>query len=294
MSQSSTAPTLASSVCEVSQQYETPLFPTGCIFKIVLLSTHGDRFYLGLNSLELYDENNAEIALNDDNASAVPRDITELEGYEQDPRVLLKLFGRRRQDESHEWLAPFTGPNSAIDQHRSPNTIFLFFDEPRTLSRISIWNYCKTPARGAQEIEVYADDVLVYKGHLRIAPPFPAPKDSADEDDYDAQAAPPLGRRERERAGRKRKSARRRSSGGNGKSASDDDLECEQCILFTNDPAVLHAKKHCVYDPDDVLLDSNVVFIDEGRTLQGAESDDASKLQRPFTAVRRRPQRGEG
>ena len=36
-------------VCLVPQQYETPLFPCGCIFKFVLLSTHGDGHYVGLS-----------------------------------------------------------------------------------------------------------------------------------------------------------------------------------------------------------------------------------------------------
>jgi hypothetical protein len=55
---------------EVRQQYETPLLPTGCIFKFVLLSTHGDPHYVGLNGLELYDENNEKIVLNEDNVEA--------------------------------------------------------------------------------------------------------------------------------------------------------------------------------------------------------------------------------
>lgn len=45
----------------VAQQYETPLLPRGHIFKFVLLSTYGDRFYMGLNGLELYDECNEKV-----------------------------------------------------------------------------------------------------------------------------------------------------------------------------------------------------------------------------------------
>jgi protein JBTS26 len=44
--------------------------------------------------------------------------------------------------------------------------VFVLFDGPVALSMIRLWNYRKTPARGAREISVYLDGRLLYKVRL--------------------------------------------------------------------------------------------------------------------------------
>jgi len=56
-----------SNVCIAPQQYETPLYPCGCIFKIRVLSAWGDPFYVGLNGLEFYDHCGNNLELNAEN-----------------------------------------------------------------------------------------------------------------------------------------------------------------------------------------------------------------------------------
>lgn len=65
-------------------------------------------------------------------------------------------------DDTHMFLAPFT-PGQ-------PNYIYVAFEHPVTLGCLRVWNYSKTPERGVDDFELFVDDVLIYKGHLRKAP----------------------------------------------------------------------------------------------------------------------------
>ncbi|GMH53703.1 hypothetical protein TL16_g01506 [Triparma laevis f. inornata] len=153
--------------CGVPQQYETPLFPSGCIIKIIIFSTHGDPFYVGLNGLEFYDSSNKKVLLSEENVTASPADINVLDetGKSNDPRTLDKLYDGKNAtyDDFHMWLAPFRGPD------RGSNTIYIFFDELVSISRMTIWNYSKTSTRGVKEFEVLIDDSIIYRGNLKKA-----------------------------------------------------------------------------------------------------------------------------
>ena len=80
---------------------------------------------------------------------------------EKDIRIPARLVdGHNMADEiSHSWLAPF---NEA-----SPNLLCIYLNRPIVLAAVRVWNYAKTPSRGAKEFHLYLDDTLLFDGVLQ-------------------------------------------------------------------------------------------------------------------------------
>ena len=167
-------------MAQCRQDSDPPALPRGLTVCISLTATHGDLYYVGLNAIELYDESGARIALDAGQVLAVPESINSLENVAGDCRTPDKLVDGYNStwDATHMWLAPYLRGN--------PNHIYVVFEKPVTLSMIKIWNYARTPARGASETYVWVDGALVYAGYLRPAPPSPTstPADSAAAPDF--------------------------------------------------------------------------------------------------------------
>lgn len=149
---------------EREEEFEIPVLPQGQRLVINILSTWGDRHYVGLNSLEVFSSSGEP--LRPAHIRADPPDINILPAYGKDPRVVTNLIDgvNRTQDDMHLWLAPFTPGRS--------HTIFLDFGTPYQIAMIRVWNYNKSRIhsfRGVKEVEMLLDGRCIFRGEIAKA-----------------------------------------------------------------------------------------------------------------------------
>ncbi|OQR96676.1 hypothetical protein ACHHYP_13821 [Achlya hypogyna] len=235
----------------VRQDYEAPLHPSGFVLKVVLWSTWGDPYYVGLNGLEVFDASGTLLPA----PSVLVADPAGLDGSPQDVRVVGNLFlgDNNTWDAAHAWLATLA---SSVGRSTG-NTIYVVYEAPVTIAMIKVYNYSKTPDRGAREIEIYLDDLKVYMGTLRQAPPAPGVA----------------------------RTGKLQQTGDFG-----------QPILFTLNPAIVEGEKrkllYCGAEEQDVLCINEGQVVVESKAMYrapdpGAEGVVVDLLQRPTTAMHR-------
>ncbi|KAM5151842.1 katanin-interacting protein [Mantella aurantiaca] len=145
-------------------EFEIPVLPYGQRLCIKIVTTWGDRHYVGLNGIEVYSSTGNPVPIT--KIESYPPNKNALSAFGKDPRVVSNLIDgvNNTQDDMHLWLAPFTLGKI--------HYIYLDFASPCEIAMIRIWNYNKSRIhsfRGVKDIEIVLDHTLIFKGEIAKA-----------------------------------------------------------------------------------------------------------------------------
>lgn len=160
--------------CEVTAssqsagEYDAPAGVSGFEFTLVILSTWGDAYYVGLCGLQLLAPSGQALHVSLKQVQASPSSVNELPDAvaapTSDPRVPANLVSGSVEPESvdESWLAP----HAASLVPGQPNVVRIVFDEPVAVAALLVHNYAKTPTRGVREYQLWVDGCIAYHGLL--------------------------------------------------------------------------------------------------------------------------------
>lgn len=125
---------------------------------IFFCETWADQHYLGLTGLEVLGETFEAIPLELRMMDASPKDLNDLDDYDDDDRTLDKLLNGINVTTSDEnmWMIPFDEDGTHV--------LKIMFDEYTIVTGLRIWNYNKSledTFRGAKTIHIYLDDHII-------------------------------------------------------------------------------------------------------------------------------------
>ena len=133
-------------------------------FRVLILSTWGDAYYVGLTGVELLGLG-GPIQVQRHQIEASPRDMNVIPGYSGDYRTLDKLVNGKNQttDDHNMWLIPFT----------KGKTHYFEIDliEAAHVTGFTFWNYNKNSedtARGAKDVLVYVDGKVITEAPVTL------------------------------------------------------------------------------------------------------------------------------
>ena len=153
---------------KTSAKIQKPAVQTATVFgrkfRVVILNTWGDAYYVGLTGVEVLGIN-APVQVQRGQIEASPRDMNVIPGYSGDYRTLDKLVNGKNQttDDHNMWLIPFS----------KGKTHYFEIDliEATHVTGITFWNYNKNAedtARGVKEVVVYMDGKVITESPVTL------------------------------------------------------------------------------------------------------------------------------
>ena len=166
--------------------YYSPLFPFGYILKIEMISNYGNKNFIGMDNIQLFDIENNEINLtnsllknkitkddklydyNNNTDNAKDNHINEYSNiFDIKPRIFLLPDSQKINPDSRPMILSKLHYFNDINNKLGENRIYFIFNDCITLSKVCIHNYNKYLDIATKEIKIFLDDKIIFEGELK-------------------------------------------------------------------------------------------------------------------------------
>ena len=166
-------------------QFYSPFLPFGYILKIEMINNYGNKNYIGIQNIQLFDEDDKEINLqfsslnynkykfiDYSNDSYTNNDNIDLNNNGNDvspikPRIFILPEALRVNPTTRPLIFSKFHFFNDLNNDLGENRIYFIFNECIILSRICIHNYNKNLDIATKDIKILLDDNIIFEGELK-------------------------------------------------------------------------------------------------------------------------------
>ena len=146
-------------------QYYCPSFPFGHLLKFELFSNYGNKNYIGIENILIFNEENKEISLfNEVNKNKIKDNYNMSNIY---PKIYLMPEGTQLKSKAKPLILSKFCDFNEIKNNLGENKVYIIFNDFIAISKISIQNYEKYGEIAAKHIKILLDDNIIFEGDLK-------------------------------------------------------------------------------------------------------------------------------
>ena len=143
-------------------QYYCPSFPFGFILKIEMISNYGNKNFIGIENLQIFNLENKKIEL-------FPNSNKNKEKYNYNlyPKIFTMPEGTEIKTKSKPLILSKLYNYNDVNNDLGENRVYFIFNHCIGISKIIINNYEKYSEIAAKHIKIFIDDNIIFEGNLK-------------------------------------------------------------------------------------------------------------------------------